>query len=70
MMPILTYGLKNNETPTLETIRTCCEIAKRCNCIIHLLWHVQYSGWYDIFLFPESNPEEEYEKGVPLVYGL
>lgn len=70
MIPILTYGLKDNKTPTLENIRTCCEIAKRDNCIIHLWWYVQYSGWYDVLLFPESNPEEVFEKEVPQVYGI
>lgn len=70
MIPILTDSLKDLETPTLEDIRTCCEKAKQNNCIIHLWWYVQYSGWYDVFLFPESNPEEVFEKEVPQVYGI
>ena len=70
MKPILSYMLTDNKCPNLEHIQTCCEIAKRDNCVIRLLWHVQYSGWYDVLLYPDSNPEEIFENEVPQVSGV
>jgi len=70
MKPILSYMLTDNKCPTLEDIQLCCTVAKRDNCVIRLVWFVQYSGWYDVLLYPDSNPEETFENEVPQIYGL
>ena len=71
MKPILSYMLTLNTCPTVEHIRTCLEIAKKDNIVVKLVWYVKYSGWYDIFIYPDQNdPEEIFENEVPQVYGV
>lgn len=71
MKPILSYMLTNDKYPTIEHIRSCLEIAKKNNSVVKLMWYVQYSGWYDILIYPDQNdPEEILKNEVPRFYGV
>lgn len=57
-------------TPTLEDIKESILLAKKNNCIIHLKWFIEYSGWYDRYIRSTDNAEEVYQILHNRIYGV
>lgn len=71
MLEVKTYMLDEmDQTPTLEDIKECVEIAKRDNCVVNLLWYKQYSGKYSRYIWANNDPQEYFNKHIPRIYGV
>ena len=58
-----------NGHPSKDDLQECIEIANKEDCIIHLKWFIQYNGWNDRYIHPNSNLEEILDK-LPKIYGV
>lgn len=71
MQQVKTCMLDNiDQTPTLEDIKECVEIAKRDNCVVELRWQTKWSGAYARYIWADDDPQEYFNNKIPHVYGL
>lgn len=71
MQQVKTYMLEEiSQTPTLEDIKECIEIAKRDNCVVNLIWHMKWSGKYSQYIRAEDDPQKYFDENIPRIYGV
>lgn len=55
--------------PTDEDIIEAIELAKKNNCIINLIWFIEYSGRYNQYIRKEDTLKIVKER-LPKIYGI
>ena len=71
MKEVKTYLLDRHEdTPQIEHIQKCIEIAKENDCIVSLEWNKKWSGHYRRYIYAEDNAQDVFDNRLPKVYGL
>lgn len=58
-----------DHTPSDDDIKECINLAIKYNCIIKLVWRLQYSGEYKRFIYPTSS-FESIKESLPKIYGI
>ena len=59
-----------NETPSLDDVKQCVEIAKENNCVVKLEWIMKWSGHYSRYIWADDDPQEFYDNKLPQLYGM
>lgn len=71
MKKVETYLLeKHEDTPTIEHIQQCIDIAKEKDCIVSLEWNKKWSGRYSRYIYANDNAKDVFDNRLPKVYGL
>ena len=68
MIPVKEFW--TNGTPNHEELVAASEMAMKEDCVVRLKWFVQYDGWYERYVFWNTNIEEMENDLKNIVYGL
>ena len=72
LISVKTYAIDG--LPKIEDIEEAYKIVSENNCIVELMWDVEYSGRYTRYIHPETitnlSAQEYFDNIVPHVYGV
>lgn len=59
-----------NATPTWEELQEAKKIAEEEKCVVELKWFVKYNGWFNRYIYEDTDIEKMNEYLRHIIYGM